>query len=68
MIANICVAAVMLMRGAIPCSRRNASSGKQRQAEHGEIVALDALEQLRAQALELIGADGVQHASPARAR
>ena len=40
-----------------PSPRRKSEQRQQRQAEDGEVVALDPLEELRAQALELIGAD-----------
>ena len=40
-----------------PCPRRNASKRQQRQAEDGEMIAVDALEQVHAQSFELIGAD-----------
>ena len=41
---------------------------KQRQAEDREIVALDLLEELDAEPLELVGADARQRSAPARAR
>ena len=35
--------------------------GQERQAENGEVVALDPLEQMDAGAFELIGADALRH-------
>ncbi len=50
------------LHAAITSRRRSSSSsGKQRQAENGEVVALDALEQLDAAAFDLIGADDAEH-------
>ena len=41
---------------------------QQWQTEHREVVALDALEQLCAEAFKLIGADGAQNIDPLRGR
>ena len=45
-----------------------AQQRKQRQAQDCEVVALDALEQLHAEPFELVGADRLADASPARRR
>ena len=42
---------------AAPCPRRTCKQRQERQAENGEMVAVDALEQMDAEPFELVGAD-----------
>ena len=54
------------------CTQRTGAAGikqrQQRQPENGRMVALDALEQLDAEAFELIAADAGGHGAPAASR
>ena len=43
---------------------QKAEQGQERQAQNGEVIALDPLEQMHAQAFELIGADALGHGFP----
>ena len=54
-------------RGDNPVLAQECEQRQQRQAKHRKIVALDALEQLRAEAFELVSADRTQHVTRRRA-